>query len=214
LYIDYEATRFTALRVGLRYTNPMIDVALKEWACVCDLMIGGQFALLLRKGGIHERSGPGVFELDHERFLLFPSWAHQKPGMMKPAYREAAAPGSEPDQITFRGAGEAAKIWAVPSREAFDTLDDLHPWSDEYVDMRFNYRPENPLYLVAVRVTVLAEPRTIRYRPEFMGCHSWVPLEPNKAANIGGTSAMDDGRFSEIVDRVERSFTSGGQPSS
>ena len=194
---------------GVRYTNPMIDVALKEWACVCDLLIGGEFALLLRKGGIHERSGPGVFELAHERFLLFPSWAHQKPNMMKPAYREAAAPGNEPEQITFRGAGEAAKIWAVPSREAFDTLDDLHPWSSDYVDMRFDYRPENPLYLVAVRVTTLAEPTTIAYRSEFVGCHSWVPLTPSEAVSGEGTPAMDEQRFSAIIDRVDTAFGSG-----
>jgi len=181
----------------------MIDVALKEWSCVCDLLIDGSFCLLLRKGGIHERSGPGVFELEHDRFLLFPSWAHQKPAMMKPPYREAAQPASEPQRITFRGAGEAAKIWQVPSREAFDQLDDLHPWSADYVDMRFDYRPENPLYLVAVRVTNLAEPKTIDYRKQFIGCHSWVPLEEREAASGGGTPAMAEGWFASIVDRVD-----------
>jgi hypothetical protein len=190
----------------------MIDVSLKEWACVCDLLVGGEFALLLRKGGIQERSGPGVFELDHRRFLLFPSWAHQKPHMMKPAYREAAAPGNEPEQITFGGMGEAGKIWVVPSRQAFDQLDDLHPWSSDYVDMRFNYRPENPLYLVAVRVTVLNEPKTISYRNAFAGCHSWVPLESCEAASGEGTPAMDEQRFSAIIDRVDTAFGSGGQP--
>jgi len=184
----------------------MIDVALKEWSCVCDLLLAGEFCLLLRKGGIHERSGPGVFELEHERFLLFPSWAHQKPGMMKPAYRDAAQPASEPESITFRGVGEAAKIWRVPSREAFDPLDDLHPWSGEYVDMRFNYRPENPLYLVAVRVTQLTQPKTIAYRNAFVGCHSWVPLEEREAASGAGTPAISDDRFAQLMLRVDAAF--------
>jgi len=184
----------------------MIEVALKEWSCVCELLIAGEFCLLLRKGGIHERSGPGVFELEHDRFLLFPSWAHQKPEMMKPAYRDAARPADEPEQITFRGAGEATKIWQVPSRHAFDQLDDLHPWSVAYVDMRFGYRPENPLYLVAVRVTKLAKPKTIDYRKQFIGCHSWVPLEPREAASGEGTPAIDDERFVSLVSRVDAVF--------
>ena len=190
-----------------------IDVALKEWACVCDLLLAGRFALLLRKGGIHERSGPGVFELEHARFLLFPSWAHQKPEMMKAPFREAAAPGAEPASITFRGMGEAATIWRVPSRAAFEPLDDLHPWSRAYVDMRFNYRPENPLYLVAVRVTKLAEPKTIACRKAFIGCHSWVPLEAGEGAGGVGVPAMDDAAFDSVVARVDAAFAGARAPS-
>jgi hypothetical protein len=55
----------------------MIGVGLKEWAIVCDLLLEGKLAIMLRKGGIHESGGPGVFELEYPRCALFRSWAHQ-----------------------------------------------------------------------------------------------------------------------------------------
>ncbi|MEO1237669.1 MAG: hypothetical protein AAFX76_12855, partial [Planctomycetota bacterium] len=47
-------------------------------------------------------------------------------------------------------------LWEVPppevgGREAFDRLDDLHPWLPPQVDMRFGYKPERPLYVVLVQ---------------------------------------------------------------
>ena len=113
----------------------MLNTALKEWAIICDLLLEGRLAILLRKGGIHEASGPGRFELEHPRFLLFPSWAHQKPEMIKPAYRNRVQVLDEPATITMAGWAEAAKIWRVPSRAAFDSLDDLHPWTREQIDI-------------------------------------------------------------------------------
>lgn len=187
------------------YTAPMIAVALKEWQITCNLLLRGELAFLLRKGGIHERSGPGAFELDHPRFALFPATEHQQPQMLKPPYREEASvdPGP-PRQITFRGYGAAAGIRVVPSRQAFDQLDDLHPWAKAQIDMRFDYRSENPLYLVAVRAYRLVEAKTIAYRPAFAGCHSWVPLNADEAVDpTEATPAMDDAAFARIVDRIE-----------
>src|SRR5690606_6397811 len=95
----------------------MLDIALKEWAVICELLLTGELAILLRKGGIHERGGPGVFELEHPRFVLYPSWAHQKPGMLKPPFAQRVeVMTQEPAQVTFEGIGEAARIWKVPSR--------------------------------------------------------------------------------------------------
>ena len=45
----------------------MLDIALKEWAVVCNLLLEGRLAVLLRKGGIAETGGAGVFELEHTR---------------------------------------------------------------------------------------------------------------------------------------------------
>lgn len=162
---------------GTSYNAPMLNIALKEWAVVCDLMLAGELMFLLRKGGIHERGGEAVFELEHPRFALFPAWMHQVPNRLKPLYRDRVQRfNDEPEQLTLRAVGEATDIWQVHSREAFDRLDDMHPWSDAQIRMRFNYKPERPLYLVAVRMFQLAEPKTIANTPAYAGCRSWVPL--------------------------------------
>jgi len=181
----------------------MIDVALKEWQLVCDLMLEGRLGLLLRKGGVHERSGPGEFELAHQRFALFPTWEHQKPDMVKPDWREGME-AREPRGIPFRGYGEAAGVWAAPGKPALDAIDDLHPWTEAQIEMRLGYRPDRPLFLVAVRVHRLARPKTIAYRSAFAGCHSWVPLAEHEAVDpTGAVAAMGDEAFELLIARIE-----------
>jgi len=187
----------------------MIDIALKEWHIVWRLMLAGELALLLRKGGIHEDRGPGRFELTHPRFAMYPAWAHQKPEMLKPPYadRDDAQPIDEPDQVTLAGYGRAEHIWVVPDRPTFEQLDDLHPWAPAQLDMRFAYRPENPLYLVAVRAYRLPEPRTIENKLEYGGCRSWVPLDPpDHVDEAGAEPVLDDDAFEALTERIGRTF--------
>ncbi|MBI1336368.1 MAG: DUF1802 family protein [Phycisphaera sp.] len=188
----------------------MLDVALKEWAIVCDLLLEGRLAFLLRKGGIHESGGPGVFALEHPRFALFPSWAHQKPQMIKEAYRERVEVLAEPDELALIGMGVATKVWRVPSRQAFDNLEAFHPWTREQIDMRFNYKPQNPLYLVAVRAYRLTVPREIRMNPEYAGCKSWVPLRPgDEADDRNATPAIEHDAYERTVERIDESLRGG-----
>lgn len=188
----------------------MLDVALKEWAVVCDLLLSGRLALLLRKGGIHESGGPGVFALEYPRFALYRTWSHQRGEMLKSAYRDGAEARAEPATITLDGAGEAARIWRVPSRAAADRLDDLHCWSTAQIDMRFAYKPERPLYLMAVRAYRLNAARVIANRAEYAGCRSWVPLRPDDEVDDAGMSpAMSDAAFAALVSRVEEAMAAG-----
>lgn len=184
----------------------MLGVGLKEWAIVCDLLLEGRLALLLRKGGIHERGGPGVFELEHPRFLLYPSWAHQKPEMIKPEHRDRVQVRDEPTEITFHGLGEAAKIWRVTERSVFlpgGALEPLHCWTEAQIHMRFDYKPENPLYLMAVRVSRLAAPVTVAHNWRYAGCKSWVPLREEHAVDDSGARAViGDEAFEKLVRRV------------
>lgn len=185
----------------------MLRTALKEWHIVCELLLEGRLALLLRKGGISEPGGDGVFELEHSRFALYPSWAHQKPAMIKEQHRSRVEVFNEPDEIPLTGWAEAAHIWQVPSREAFDALEDLHCWTKPQIDMRFNYKPDRPLYLLAVRAYRLDQPRVIDNMPEYAGCKSWVPLRENDAVDeAGSVVSMSDEAFADVVRRVEAAF--------
>jgi len=182
----------------------MLDIALKEWSIVCDLLLEGSLALLLRKGGIHESGGPGVFELEHPRFLLYPTWAHQKPEMIRPGFRGRVQVQAEPGAVTLAGLAEVSRIWPVKDRAAFDHLEDLHCWTAQQIDMRFNYKPENPLYLMALRVYRLKQPRTLANIADYGGCKSWVPLTPGDAVDdTGATAVLDDAVFAQVVERVQ-----------
>lgn len=181
----------------------MLNIALKEWAVVTDLMREGTLSLLLRKGGIHERGG--VFSLEHDRFALFPAWMHQRADGLKAQYAHRVTSfGEEPDEVTFTAMGEQAKVWQITSRAAFDELDDLHVWAKPQIDMRFDYKPERPLYLLAVRVYALAQPKTVANHWKYKGCRSWVELiEGDEVDDAGAKPVVDDAAFAQLLTRVD-----------
>jgi len=186
----------------------MLQVALKEWAVICDLLVAGEQVILLRKGGIEEAEGPGRFRLEVPRFALFPAWLHQMPERIKPRWRERVKIyDAEPAEIVIAGFGVVEHVWQVRSRKSLDALDDLHVWTPQQLDMRWNYKPHQPLYLLAVRVYRLAAPRAVANNARYSGCKSWVDLEsPDAIDEDGATLALNDDAFSLMVARIERSL--------
>lgn len=189
----------------------MIDIALKEWSCVCDLLVEGKVCLLLRKGGVHEDGGPGRFKLEHDRFVLFPAWEHETLEWIKPGLRPDRGSISEPpDVITLKGYAEVAGIWQVAHRKAFDQLDDLHPWLPPQVDMRFNYKSKRPLYALLVRAYRFEQAVSIPNRRAFAGCRSWVPLGGGDGVcETDARAAMNRDDLASIADRVGRVLLGG-----
>jgi hypothetical protein len=152
-----------------------LSIGLKEWQVVCRALETGRQIMLLRKGGIYESAGE--FELEHRSFVLFPAFLHQKAEMLKPAERGGVqSVSAEPARVTIASVACVTDIVPVGSRTQIDMLDDQHLWSEALIDMRFNYRPEHPLYVLLLRVWNLAEPVTIENTLEYAGCKSWVKL--------------------------------------
>jgi len=153
-----------------------LQVALKEWNVVCQAMDTGRQIVLLRKGGIQEAAGG--FSLEHPHFLFFPTFLHQNPQMLKPSVAAGIeARAQEPASVTISLAGEVTDILPVKNREQMKRIDAEHIWSDALIDMRFNYRPWNPLYLLLVRAYRLSRPVEVVNTAAYAGCKSWVPLE-------------------------------------
>ena len=198
--LGHRAGRSCAIMTVMKTLN----VALKEWDLVFSAMLAGRQAVLLRKGGILEADNQ--FELEHERFLFFPTYVHQDPRMTKAAFRgEIRTMAAEPTEVELRGHGEAAAIFEVPGRKEMDALFDLHPWDTPLIDMRFAYRPEKPLYLVVVRAFVLVAPVRIANTLEYAGCKSWVPLMEGVEVE-GSRQAVGEETLEALIERVKRTF--------
>jgi hypothetical protein len=177
-----------------------LSVALKEWASVCSALGDGRQMILLRKGGIYESAGE--FEIEHRHFLLFPTYLHQNAEMLKPGERAALNPLKvEPDKIAISLAGEITDIIPTANRAAMDALDNEHIWTSKLIDMRFNYRPENPLYLLFVRTHRLAKPVTIDNTPAYAGCKSWVPLD-HVVETKDAIPVLDDSEYSRRTETI------------
>jgi hypothetical protein len=181
-----------------------LHIALKEWDLVISALVSGRQAILLRKGGILEAENQ--FELEHSRFLFFPTFIHQNPRMVKPALRQGIfSVRQEPDRVEIRGWAEVVRIVEVPSRPALERLDDLHLWDAPLLDMRFAYRPEKPLYLVLLQAFRLPAPVVIANTLEYAGCKSWVPLfDPIDLA--GSEPTLPSDQLAAISQRIDRTF--------
>ena len=189
---------------------PTLSVALKEWAVVCRALEAGTQMILLRKGGIVEAIGG--FELEHSKFLLFPTYLHQNMAMLKPDAQAGITPATtEPEQITIQSAAEVTDIVRLSNRAQMDALDSEHIWAPPLIDMRFNYRPKNPLYLLIVRAYRLASPVTIQNTPDYAGCKSWVPLAHSIACN-DVKPVIEESRFLERRERIHASIDSSADP--
>ena len=190
-----------------RMPDPL-DIALKEWHAVTRALASGRQCVLLRKGGIHETEG--VFQTEHTRFALFPTWLHQNVEWIKPADRaDAVARTTEPDELPIEAWAEVTDVVRVPSRAAIDALSDEHIYLPPLIDMRFDYKPHNPLYLLIARAWRLARPLTIANTPAYAGCRSWVPLE-NVIDTTGSTPALADVDYARRRVTVIRTLQAAG----
>ena len=177
-----------------------LQIALKEWASVCNALETGRQMILLRKGGIYEAAGE--FELENPQFLLFPTYLHQNLNMLKPEAHAGFSPVSaEPGEVRISAAGVVTDIVQLHSREQMNRIDNEHVWAGPLIDMRFNYKPQNPLYLLLMRAYRLRETATVENTPTYAGCKSWVPLEA--AIETGAASpVLDDHAYDARRNRI------------
>ena len=177
-----------------------LKVGLKEWAVVCAALGEGRQIILLRKGGIYESAGE--FEIEHRQFVLFPTYLHQNAEMVKESERgKLAAVKGEPERVEISLAGEITDIVPVVDRGRMDAIFDQHIWGPKLIDMRFHYRPENPLYLLLVRAYWLGEKVMIENTPGYAGCKSWVPLEEGIDAG-GAKMVLSDAEYEARREKV------------
>lgn len=133
--------------------------ALKEWSNVIEALGRGEQIILIRKGGIADPH----FGVEADRFYLYPTFFHQAQ--------------SEPGDVTITHWCEVAKTWRVSEQETLYRLEPQVVMPRETLDARYRFRPDQALYVIAVRAFALAQPVTITQKPEYLGCRSWVSVD-------------------------------------
>jgi hypothetical protein len=179
------------------------SVAFKEWASMLVAMESGDQALLLRKGGLSEDAG--VFRMEHSRFLLFPTFEHQDTRLLQPQWAPliAATLADQQTRIPIRTFAQVARVLAIPDSGAASQLKKHIIWNQCYIDSRFEWQPDRPVYLVVLRVYQLANPISIDYRSEYGGCRSWVTLDVDVPIQ-GANPVIDDERFSHLLHDIDQ----------
>jgi hypothetical protein len=177
-------------------TVPATHIALKEWAVVCDLLLSGDQIVLLRKGGILEQKKG--FQIEHETFFLYPNTEHQSKEQLKPEFHTRLAgygpPARESGKISIAGYGRVVDIVKSGDPAKLRALEPFTCWTQALFDMRINYKPEKPNFIVTVRAYKLPKAMDIPYHADYAGCHSWVPMKQELSLS-GGVPVLSDAEF-------------------
>jgi hypothetical protein len=156
--------------------------ALKEWALVCERLLDGRQAIMLRKGGINEKG----FWVEADEFFLFPTYFHQMAEKVRPEFAEECSEvlATAPPDGVLRMSGIARVVEHIEVRrpDGMDSLRDLHPYDEEQVAMRLEFRPRKPLLILAVEVRPALRIVETPMREEFGGCVSWVDVGVDRPA--------------------------------
>lgn len=185
----------------------MLRIAFKEWAVICRALAEGRQALILRKGGIAETGGQ--FTPEHNRFWLYPTFAHEKPDGIKPEaaalFRAAEADRPPGGTIRLTHFAEVHGVYYVKQLFGALLLDDLHIWSETTVRQRFEYLWPG-LYVLPVRVFRAAAPIELPETPAYAGCRTWVELD-RELPTAGATPVLDDRAFNDLLETLDRRLT-------
>ena len=190
-----------------------MPIAFKEWAVTVRALAEGEQLLTLRKGGIREENKH--FELEHERFFLYPTFDHQRNDLVReshhPELRRALEEGvwpdeepppkallqdggiPQPDRVRLRAWAEVTDHVTINDRRTVDSLSPYYVWTPDYAEKRLNWKRRHPLHILLLRVHRIPRPVTVRVRDEYHGCRSWVEID--RDLPFEGTPVMADEEF-------------------
>ena len=169
-------------------SDPTERTALKEWAVLVDAMARGDVVAMVRKGGIREqRAG---FQVRHDRFLLYPTYFHEKAAEVAPRFvptLDAAHARRPPEGIVrLEYVADVAAVWTVSDLDRLRAIEGEHGLAWPAVESRFHYRNRPGVQVVAVRLSRLRGPVDVPEERRYAGCVSWVEL----SADVPVTGAL------------------------
>ncbi|MEM7793335.1 MAG: DUF1802 family protein [Cyanobacteria bacterium P01_C01_bin.118] len=181
----------------------MLNHALKEWSIAVEALTQGQTILLLRKGGIREVGKH--FAVPYRQVWLYPTYEHQKPGLLKSPWATQVTPvepGWHPTQVTLQAWADISYVWTVSTQSAIEALLPFHIWNEQFVTERFRWKPKQPLHLLLLRVHRLSKPIQIDWQAAYGGCSSWLVLH-NVLDETLSKPVLDECHWKISVDQIK-----------
>ncbi len=176
--------------------------ALKEWEVAINALKESKTIMLLRKGGIHEHGGR--FKVAHDQVLLYPTYEHQQPFLLKPEYADLVRPvtsGWHPETIRISSWAEITHILPVTDEQTVKELLPFHIWNEQFISDRLKWKPTQPLYILLLRTYKLPEVQLISYHAKYGGCKSWIDLAETVSLQ-GLQPVLNDSTYSQMVEEI------------
>jgi hypothetical protein len=176
--------------------------AMKEWAVAIKALEQGKTIMLLRKGGIREDGNR--FQITSDSVLLYPTYEHQQPNLLKPEYAPQVTPvasGWHPETVNISSFAKITDIFRVTEQKTLTDLLPHHIWNEEFATTRLKWKPKQPLYILLLRTYKLPSTSTITYQPEYGGCRSWLDL--NQPISLTGIQpVLNDNNYTQQIAQI------------
>ena len=198
-----------------------MPVAFKEWAVTVRALAEGEQLITLRKGGIREENKH--FEIEHDRFFLYPSFEHQNAALVRDSHHpelgraleegvwadgEPAASSllqdggvPHPERVRIRAWAEVAASYLITDPRCVDALSPYYVWTPDYAEKRLAWKRRHPLHVMLLRVYRIPRPVTVKVRDEYLGCRSWLELQ--RELPFEGTPVLSDEEFERVEAEIE-----------
>ena len=206
-----------------------MPTAFKEWAVTVRALAEGEQLLTLRKGGIREENKH--FEIEYDRFFLYPTFDHQQGNLVRESHRpelgraleegvwsegepladQLDAPGGvpQPDRVRIRAWAEVAGHFTISDRRCVDGLSPYYVWTPDYAEKRLAWKRRFPLHVLLLRTYRIPRPVTVKVRDEYGGCRSWLELQ--RDLPFEGTPVLSDDEFDRAAEQIQ-SIVDDAQP--
>jgi hypothetical protein len=207
-----------------------MPIAFKEWAVTVRALAEGEQLVTLRKGGIREPNKH--FDVEHERFFLYPTFDHQRADLVRESHRpelrraleegvwadgEPALHGARsglallpPDRVRIRAWAEVAAQYTVTDPRVVDALSPFYVWTPDYAEKRLEWKRRHPLHVLLLRTYRIPRPVTVKVKDEYAGCRSWLELQ--RDLPFEGTPVLADEEFDRAAEEIEAIALGAGQP--
>jgi len=180
------------------------NIALKEWAVTIKALDEGIQTILFRKGGIHEEGRK--FKIEHDRFLLYPTYEHQTEELLKEKFRKELYTilhdSNDTNTLKIRNWATISHIAEITHMEQINALSPYYIWNNDYLYERLKWRSRKPLNMLILRVYRLLVPKTIEILPEYSGCKSWVNLNQEFSLEEAKT-VLRDHEFNQSLKMIK-----------
>lgn len=188
-------------------TIALTTQALKEWAIALSALEQGKTIVLLRKGGIHEQGGR--FRVAHDNVLLYPTYEHQQPDLLKDEYAglvESVPSGWHPETVKISSYAEITDVLPVSDEATVKALLPYHIWNEKMVSDRLRWKPHQPLFILLLRTYLLSKPQTIPYRSEYGGCKSWIELLESISLE-GMSPVLSENEYQQLSTQIKEEIS-------
>jgi hypothetical protein len=198
-----------------------MPIAFKEWAVTVRALAEGEQLLTLRKGGIREENRH--FEIEHDRFFLYPTFDHQAGNLVRESHKpelgraleegvwpEGDPPARaliqdggipQPERVRIRAWAEVAASYLITDRRCVDALSPYYVWTTDYAEKRLAWKRRHPLHVIVLRTFRIPRPVTVKVRDEYGGCRSWVEIQ--RELPFEGTPVLSDDEFERAAAEIE-----------